>query len=194
MAVYVGYTTIDTSSYANWYNATIGNFYDADGLYGCQCWDYASEFWWNVGFPQYYPQTGANQYASECWTNPTSRANNAGDKFDLIYNKEDIKQGDWMVFAGAPGHISMAAENYDPSHPTYIASLGQNQGGSGYIPYSGGGTNVYVTNFYLTNFLGAFRYKPWEQPTPPTPTTKKHKFPWFIYVNKWRDRNNYGII
>ena len=31
--------------------------------------------------------------------------------------------------------------------------------------------------------------------TPPTPTEKKHKFPWFIYSGEWkRKNNNYGII
>ena len=85
MAFYTGYVTLPTNTYLAWKSAVNGNGYDADGSYGCQCWDLCAEFWYNVGFPQGYPRTGANHYASECWN--VSREINAGDKFDLIYDK-----------------------------------------------------------------------------------------------------------
>ena len=51
MAKYTGYVDIPHATYDEWRNATLGNGYDIDGSYGCQCWDFASEFWRNVGFP-----------------------------------------------------------------------------------------------------------------------------------------------
>lgn len=196
MAIITGYVTLPTTNYLAWKTAVNGNGYNADGYYGCQCWDLTAEFWYNVGFPQGYPLTGPNQYASECWS--VSRVANAGDKFDLITNFADIKQGDVIVWNGTlqypTGHIGFADEDYDPANLRMIKVLGQNQGTGGtpipIFPPEGGST-ANVNSLSLVDFAGAFRYKAWhEGPTPPTPTTKKHKFPWVLYARKLNQMRN----
>ena len=37
MAKYTGFVQIPHSTYDEWRNATLGNGYDIDGYYGCQC-------------------------------------------------------------------------------------------------------------------------------------------------------------
>lgn len=183
-----GYSDIAHSSYAEWKVNTLGRAFDLDGSYGCQCWDYASLFWRNVGFPAGYPLTGPNSYASECWTvNRNANASyNGTDYFELINSLTDVKQGDIIVLNGnssnPPGHIAFADEDYDGTG--YIWCIGQNQGGT-VLP--GGGTAVTRNHLGTSDFLGAFRYKDWVSPTP---TLTYHKFPWFIYANKLRNRNN----
>lgn len=176
-----GYVDIPHATYNEWRSNTIGNEYDLDGAYGCQCWDYASLFWRNVGFGVGYPQTGPNLYASECWT--VSREINKGDKFDLIYSLSEIKQGDILVFEGTssnpPGHITFADENYNGSGSIWC--VGQNQGGT---PSPSGGTPVTRNQLPTPQFLGAFRYKGWEV-EPPTPSGRgKPSFKWVLYARK----------
>ena len=193
MAFYTGYVTLPTNTYLAWKSAVNGNGYDADGSYGCQCWDLCAEFWYNVGFPQGYPRTGANHYASECWN--VSREINAGDKFDLIYDKTQLKQGDVIVWNGTTnyptGHIGFADENYNGSNS--IAVLGQNQGTGGTPPpisHPNGGTTANVKTLSLDNFAGAFRYREWES-EPPTPShpTRKH-FKWVLMRRKLNQMRN----
>ena len=191
MAFITGYVILPTDSYLAWKTAVAGNGYNADGYYGSQCWDLTAEFWYNVGFPQGYPLTGPNSYASECWT--VNRNNNISYNgttyFDLIDNLADVKQGDVVVYAGAPGHIGFADEDYNPNKGGYLALLGQNQGSGGTPPAivdPAGGTTANVKDLYtVSDFLGAFRYRGWGGgPTPPA--TVKHRFPWVLYANKLR--------
>ena len=193
MAYYYGPTTVDITSYDTFKAATNGNGWDVDGLYGAQCVDAFMLINYNLGYPAPYAWAGPLGYSYEMWTEPTARARNASDKYDLIYNLSEVKRGDMIVFSsavgGGYGHNAFADENYNGQ--AYIQCLGQNQFGA---PFPTGGACFNVYGILSSAFLGAFRLKQWQQPTPPTPTTKKHKFPWFIYVNKWRDRNNYGII
>lgn len=191
MSIIRGYVALPTDTYAVWKNAVAGNGYNADGYYGCQCWDLCAEFWYNVGFPQGYPRTGPNQYASECWT--VSRTANAGDKFDLIYNKEDLKQGDVIVWNGTSsfptGHIGFADEDYNGTNS--IAVLGQNQGSGGTptpVVDPEGGTTANVKTLSLDNFAGAFRYKGWE--TPPPITRPRSHFKWVIMSRKLNQMRN----
>ena len=205
MAFVVGFVNLPVDTYANWKNAVAGNGYDADGYYGDQCWDLAAEFWYNVGFPTspLYPKTGPNGYASECWT--VSRYDNIDYNgttyFDLVVNVEDVRQGDVVVFPGAPGHIGFADEDYDITKAGYIAILGQNQGSGGVPPAvsnPNGGTTANVKDLWVgtpsnpTGFLGAFRYKFWNPtPPPPSPTEKKHRFPWVLYDRKLRENRQF---
>lgn len=166
--------------------------YDVDNAFGYQCWDLAAELWMNI--PEFsggilYPQTGPNLYASECWT--VSRDVNAGMSFDLIWHLEDIKRGDCIVIASSPisttGHIAFADEDYGGSNNMNL--LGQNQVEPsptvGHIPTV---TNVDVGSY----FLGAFRYKLWEQPEPTPPSVKKKGYKFHIYgaVPRLRKINN----
>lgn len=181
-----GYVDVPHSSYDEWKANTIGKEYDLDGHYGCQCWDFASLFWRNVGFPAGYPQTG-NGYAYGCWT---LRKNiNAGNKFDLIELLSLVKKGDVVVldrgrFSGDDsGHIAFADEDY--SGGSTLRLLGQNQE----KPSAVTGYKVTLDNMNVTKFLGAFRFKDWKNPPtpPPTPTEKKrNKFPFVLYARKLR--------
>ena len=134
-----GYVDVPHQSYDVWKIYTIGRAFDLDGSFGCQCWDYASLFWRNLGFPAGYPQTGPNLSAYECWS--VSRDANAGDQFDLIYSLDQVKTGDVIVLSGTssnpPGHITFADEAYNGTN--YMYCLGQNQGGT---PQPGGGTVI----------------------------------------------------
>ena len=184
-----GYSNIAHATYSEWKTNTIGRAFDLDGSYGCQCWDYASLFWRNVGFPIGSPATGPNHYASECWT--YSRLANqswAGTTyFDLVNNLSDVKQGDIIVLDGntanPPGHIAFADEDYDGSG--YLYCIGQNQGGT---PDPSGGTAVTRNRLGMELFLGSFRYRGWETPPPPPPTETKHRFPWVLYARKFREK------
>ena len=196
MAFISGYVNLPVNSYSAFRNAVLGNGYDADGYYGDQCWDLTAELWYNVGFPIGYPQTGPNQYASECWN--VSRQNNISyngtQYFDLIYNIDEVKTGDVVVFNGTSelptGHIGLADEDYNGSNT--IAILGQNQGTGGTptpIPNPAGGTTTNVDRLYINTFAGAFRYKEWHTPPVP-PSSTKSKFPWVLYTRKLNQMRN----
>lgn len=181
-----GYTTIPHSSYDEWRAATMGRSFNTDGFFGCQCWDYASELWYNVGFGTGWPHTGPNLAAYECWT--VSRYQNAGTQFDLVELLALVKKGDVVVlnygrFPGdTVGHIAFADEDYDGSGQMWL--VGQNQ----VNPNPTLGSPVARSRMSVTAFLGAFRLKEWDQPTPPTPTEKKkkHRFPWAVYGRQIR--------
>lgn len=177
MAVYNSYVPIPHSTYAEWKSNTLGNSYDVDGFpvgQPYQCWDYASEFWWNVGFPTNYPVTGGDD-ARGIWPN---RETNKGDKFDLIYNINDLQVGDIICFSVAPyGHIGFLDEAYDGGN--YFKLLSQNFLNQDYVS---------VDDYPTVSFEGAFRYKEWNS-TPPSPTVSgKTKFPWVLYARKIRAR------
>lgn len=198
MAIINGYVGIPHDSYLAWKTATNGNGYNADGYYGCQCWDLTAEFWYNVGFPQGYPHTGPNHYAEECWdvSRYANASYNGTTYFDLITSINDVKQGDVIVWNGTTayptGHIGFADEDYDGSG--YMAVLGQNQGTGGTPPPvfpQDGGSTANVKRLSVSNFAGAFRYRDWQH-TPPTPTVqakpKVKRFPWVLYANKLRNK------
>lgn len=180
-----GYSDIPHGTYSIWRSNTLGRSFDLDSSFGCQCWDYASLFWRNVGFGVGYPQTGPNLSAYEVWT--VSKAQNAGNQFDLIYNKTSIQQGDIIVLNGNTsnpyGHIAFADEDYNGTDDIY--AIGQNQGGT---PLPGGGTAVTRNQIGLGLFLGAFRYKGWEN-TPPITRSKGH-FKWVFYSRRLNQMRN----
>lgn len=156
-------------------------------------------FWWNVGFPQGYPVSGipgqgntGNAY--DIWTyRQYNTSYNGTTYFDLIYNLDDVKRGDILVYDQFPGntfgHIGFADEDYYSWHldnPTSyeFPILSENNGGT---PDPAGGAYTNVHGYDTRLFLGAFRYKDWEV-TPPTPTyeVKRSRFPWVLYANKFR--------
>ena len=170
--------------------ASQGLGYDVDNWLGYQCWDLAAELWMNI--PEFansglWPHTGPNLAASECWT--YSRTENAGNSFDLIYNLSDVKRGDVIVIGASAisdvGHIAFADEDYNGTN--YLNLLGQNQVNPdpnyGHIPT--------VTNLSVSAFLGAFRYKEWEEPEPEVYEEEKH-FPWPVAWRHWKGFMRYG--
>lgn len=184
MAIFTGYVTIPTTTYDVWKAVVNGNGYDVDSSYGCQCWDLASEFWYNVGFGTGYPTLAGTHSAYGAWDD---RMTNAGTSFDLIYDKTQIKRGDIIVFnyfTGNPyGHIGFADQDYNGTDTINI--LSQNNGGT---PDPSGGSETNVNTYSLTHFRGAFRYKAWEEPTP-TPG-RRGTFPWVLYAKKLRNKSN----
>lgn len=186
MAKYTGYVVIPHNTYLAWRTATNGNGYDVDNSYGCQCWDLAAEFWYNVGFPQGYPTTAGTHAAYGVWDD---RVQNAGDEFDLILDKTQIKTGDIIVFnyfTGNPyGHIGFADEDYNGTDNLQI--LSENNGGT---PDPAGGAYTNINNYNLAYFRGAFRYHGWIQPSPTPDAHEKTHFKWVLYAKKLKQMRN----
>lgn len=176
---YFGPTIVPHATYQEFRNAVLGNGYNMDGAYGCQCWDGADLIWYQYGLRLY---TGPQGYAVECWT--VSRSLNAVYPFtDMYTGLQGIKRGDIVVFAATSsnpaGHIAYADEDYNGG-PT-LNCLGQNQG-----PGAGEwGTvfNIWANN--VSEIIGAFRNTNWIV-VPPTPTRKKSGFPWVLFARKFR--------
>lgn len=146
------YYNVPINSYDAFRATVLGKGYDLDNAYGYQCWDGAALVWQQLGRNLI---TG-NGAASGCWN--LKRDVNAGNDFDLIWNLNDVKRGDIVVFgAGQYGHIGFADANYNGSG--VISVLGQNQGGSPKGAAGGAGFNV--VNVNGASFLGAFRLKKW---------------------------------
>lgn len=139
---------------AGFLGATIGKSYDMDGAFGRTCWDYADYFWLNqVGRTL---DTGGTGQARGCWTVAAARKRNAGTDFELITNKNDLREGDWIITNGGKyGHVGIVTEIVNKG--VTVKLQGQNQGSIR--------TKVTIITFDLGDFLGAFRYKKWA-PTP----------------------------
>lgn len=177
-----GPTTVNITSYDTFKAEVNGNGWDVDGLYGAQCVDGFMLLNYNLGYPSPYAWSGSNN-AKGMWTDPVSRARNASDKYDLIYNLSDVKRGDMIIVdIWNDGHNAFADEDYNGQ--TYLNCLGQNQYGETF-PTGGACFNIYPIS--VSNFLGAFRLKTWTPPVPPTPVGRTaNKFPWVLYARKLR--------
>ena len=188
-----GYVLVPHESYLAWKTATNGNGWDVDSTYGCQCWDLASLFWYNVGFPTLYPHlTGIDAYTM--WDKRVENASyNGVTYFDFVYNVNDIKQGDVIVFnytqSNPAGHVGFADVDYsswvpDPNQPFEFPILSENNQGTTDLA---GGSYANIHGYDIRLFLGAFRYREWVQPTHIVhrKVTKKH-FPWVLYARKLR--------
>lgn len=193
MAKYTGYVLVPHNTYLAWESNTLNNGYDVDGSYGCQCWDFASLFWYNVGFPTGYPLITASSAYTMWNLREQNISYNGVTYFDIIYNLDEVKQGDVIVYnytvSNPYGHVGFATEDYATWHAANPSSyefpiLSENNGGT---PDPAGGAYVNIHGYDTRLFLGAFRYKEWVQPVPPTPTAK-HKFPWFIYTRKLNNK------
>lgn len=184
MAQYHGLVPVNIISYDDFKNEVLGNWYDVDGVFGAQCVDAAKLLAGNAGRPSPYWKSDPDGYAEEGWTVLSNREYNAGDLFDLVYNRADVRRGDLIVIGESvisyTGHVAFADTDWNGS--TYSANLlGQNQVNPNYTT----GHEFTVTTLNVTNFLGAFRFRAWQQPTPPS--IHKTKFPWFLIANKLRN-------
>ena len=193
MAYYTGYVTIPHSSYNEWRTETNGNGYNFDNSYGCQCYDLVAEFWWNVGFPAGYPIIDQSSAYRMWYYRNQNISYNDVQYFDLIDNVNDIKRGDVIVFnyfSGNPyGHVGFADEDYstwtpDPNQPYEFPVLSQNNQGT---PDPQGGAYTNVHGYDIRLFLGAFRYKPWNEPTPVP--VRHGEFKWVLYAKKLREKH-----
>lgn len=152
------YIYAPTETFTAFKDYTLGKCWDVDDHYGGQCWDLAALFWENY--------TNDGRVLSTCGTGAAKGAwnckeYNAGSEFELIYNKENIKAGDWIIFgSGEYGHVGMALGSYNNG---YVTLLGQNQGGAA---CAGGGSATNIINISLKSFVGAFRPKTYIKPDP----------------------------
>lgn len=190
MAKYTGYVDVPHATYDEWRNATNGNGYDVDGSYGCQCWDFATLFWRNVGFPQGYPLITQSSAYTMWNLREQNISYNGVTYFDLIYNLQDVKQGDIMVYSPTSynqyGHVGFADQDYSSWTGGYeFPILSENNGGT---PDPSGGAYVNIHGYDTRLFLGAFRYRGWEV-TPP-PITRKSHFKWVLYARKLNQMRN----
>lgn len=188
MAQYNGYVSVPHDSYQEWRDATLGNGYNVDGLYGNQCWDFCALLWWQYGLTLITKSGGGT--AQDCWN--VSKYLNAIPPFDLVWHKTDIRRGDVVVFGNTEGegtgHIAFADTDYSQryyyNNAWRLDCLGQNQGSNG----SDDPSNIYGVS--LSGFLGAFRNTNWDS-TPPSPEDKvieQKNFPWVV---AWRHWNNF---
>lgn len=191
MTIYTGYVTIPVNTYDAFRTATLGNGYNYDLSYGCQCYDLAVEMWYNVGFPQGYPHI-TNSSAYTMWNLRNENISYDGVQyFDLIYNLADVKRGDMMIFAGTTqnpyGHNGLADRDFAGWDVTdyEFPILSQNNGGT---PVPQGGSTVNVHGYDYRLFLGAFRYREWESTPPPSPTRQSSRFPFVLYARRLRDK------
>ena len=157
------YAPVDTPQAFKDY--TLGGCWDVDGYWGGQCWDLGALYWMNATEDGRTLSTCGTGAAKGTWN---CKEQNAGTEFDLIYDKTQLRAGDWVIFgSGTYGHVGMALGGYNNN---YVALLGQNQGGKA---CEGGGAAANIINISLNSFVGAFRpkaYDPKPEPTPePTP-------------------------
>ena len=195
MAQYNRYVIVPHTTYDQFRNATLGNGYNVDGMYGNQCWDYVALLYYQYGLTLITKAGGGSAY--HCWT--VSRAANSRYPFTSIDGVTNIRRGDVIVTNRNPwssnGHIFIADENYRTSgNRSKIWGIGQNQRGSSALP----ATRDEVS---LNYFLGIFRNTTWRSspsPTPtPTPTPSgenvynNSKYPWVLYnFNKNKGKSN----
>lgn len=189
MANYSGLVPVDITSFQAFQNATLGNGYNVDYLFGFQCVDLPKLLTGNAGRTSPYWKSGNSGYAREGWTDITSREYNKGNLFTLVYNKADIKAGDIVILnatnSNPYGHVAFATTDWN-ANTTSAILLGQNQ----VNPDPDYGHVTTLTNVNVTTFLGGFRFNAW-QPTPPTPTPtyRKSHFKWVLYARKIRNKN-----
>lgn len=157
---------VDTSSVQAFVQSTLNRCIVANNYYGAQCVSLARAFWWDyAGYDVSTCGTGLAKGMMNC------ADENAKDKFKVIWNKDEIIPGTWIVLDGkTTGHICMALTS---PNGDYVQCLGENQGG---IPCEGGigGAGTNIINLSIKNFIGGYiplTYIPKPQPTPLPPDT-----------------------
>lgn len=159
MTAYKGFVKVTTKSFKDWRNATINNAYDVDQECGYQCYDLANLFWKNATGRWVVSATkdgGVKGGASGIWG--ARKQNNKGNEFELITDYKKLKKGDIIITNnGKYGHVCWLDQDFKDTK--YLKVLGQNQGGTGgKLP----GAKVKDIEWtFKKYFLGAFRYRLW---------------------------------
>lgn len=138
-----------------------------------QCWDVLNYFWKLVVGRVIRTRPGGNAGIKDCWL--VSKDYNAGSEFDLITNPADLRVGDFLITnAGEWGHGGVVSAIVTPGK--VVKLVGQNQ------------PHPFVTeiNYPLTTFLGAFRFKGWNETAPaPKPTKSNEEVADEVIAGKW---------
>lgn len=116
------------------YKKYLGRKVDADGAHKNQCVDAFITFCRENNVPYFNTVTG---WAGGLWTH---RQDQYRKYFDLIYKKENCKNGDWMIFTN-PEHVAMCYNGL---------MFSQNQGGK---------NEAFDLRKISGTFLGAYRLK-----------------------------------
>ena len=139
---------VNTSSPEAFKQSTLNRCIVANNYFGAQCVSLARAFWWGyAGYDVSTCGTGLAKGMMNC------ADDNARDKFKVIWNKEEIQEGTWIILDGTKtGHICMALSK---PNGNYVTCLGENQGG---IPceYGIGGAGTNIINISLKNFIGGY--------------------------------------
>lgn len=166
--------SIDISNPSTFYNSVINQCIDFDGAYGSQCFDLMAYF--HKVYTGRWLSANGTGAAYGIWD--ARDYNNQGNEYELIYNAQDIKPGDFVIFHnGIYGHVGMALGGYNNG---YVTLLGTNQGG---FACPGGGASANVINISLATFSGAFRPRSWIAPEPaPAPEPEQSNVVNYTYV------------
>lgn len=132
----------------DFYNQYHDKAIDYDGVYGVQCVDGWKVFCRWVGAPVI---SSGNNYASGFWLNRFK--NGLGKYYDFVTDKSKVKKGDWCVWnngSSCPSsHIAMYWGPYGSGKAYFF---GQRQGTD---------DRRFIVTRLSTDFMGAFRWKPW---------------------------------
>lgn len=164
---------IDFSTFDTFLADTIGHAIGEQ-----ECWDYVNLLWSHEGSKYWtYPPSdpsATNHGVKWGWINVDARnANTLMNTIVQIPSYQNVKRGDVIVISdGEYGHAGFANEDYNGTG--FLGVYSQNYNNRKFVGYD-------VIN--MSNFLGAFRYVPWQ-----SVETKSHRFPWFIYSRKFRQR------
>lgn len=149
-----------------------------------ECWDYVNLLWNHLGSRYYtYPPSNpssTNHGVKWGWINLEARTANTINHLTQITSLAYIKAGDVVITSGGEfGHAGFADETYNGSGYLYMYSqnyAGRRSVGRDYVDVS--------------TFVGAWRYDAWNQPQPPTITSKTSRKPfnWAIYARKLREK------
>jgi len=139
---------VNTTSPEAFRDSTLGRCIVANNYFGAQCVSLARAFWWDyAGFDVSTCGTGLAKGMMNC------AEENAKDKFQVIWNTDEIINGTWIVLDGqTTGHICMALGSVQNG---YVQCLGENQGG---IPCEGGigGAGTNIINISVRDFIGGY--------------------------------------
>jgi hypothetical protein len=180
---YNGYVSVPHATYDEFRNATLGNGYNVDGMYGNQCWDYVALLYWQYGLTLVTKAGGGT--ASDCWN--ISKNANSQPPFIAVEGVQNIKRGDVIVTGAnqysSTGHICIADEDWNYPPDNKIWCVGQNQGHGSLAP-------VTRDRVGMTWFLGIFRNTEWQStptPTPPEPVVyNKNRYNFVLFNRRKR--------
>lgn len=151
--------TYNTSSPNAFKDDTLGKCIVANNYYGAQCVSLARVFWWSYADRDVSTcGTGLAKGMMNCWEE------NAGDDFEVIWDRNQIQAGTWVVTGGSyTGHVAMALGSINNG---YVTVLGENQGGT---PCEEGGSATNIINLSMKDFIGGYTpkdYLPKPEPDP----------------------------